>query len=284
LPRPFTRVFEEKEEVATAFRKSLKKASWLHSQVFATLLGGKSLAVKAQADKATAHSVVLDDKAKAVVPAEHLVIGEKLVDEQVRIRIRASRFLGETDTNPEPYYVAQQYFGGKNSDAGLYFIVQYNSPIGEKLLDAALKHLADNGLGTDRSVGNGQFCFAKDTLELQLPEQADGLVALGCYLPQSHTELKSMLGEGGVARYNLVKRGGWISTYPINTYWKKSVYMFEPGSVFVSQPQANSKAGLLALGRTVDLTPDILKGTQTHPILRSGHTLFLPIQLNSSKG
>jgi CRISPR-associated protein Csm4 len=56
-------------------------------------------------------------------------------------------------TDSEPYYVDKIFF---HKNAGLFFLVEAEEKTLE-MLKAAMRLLSDNGIGTDRNVGNGQF-------------------------------------------------------------------------------------------------------------------------------
>ena len=174
------------------------------------------------------------------------------------------------ESEPDPFYMERLYF---RHGSGLWAIVHYDGTLdraeAEYRLSAALNYLADNGIGTDRAVGNGTFEWMPGTLPLTLPKEGKYAVNLSLFCPDNRALLETMLDDN--ARYDLVKRGGWLSE-PHNTYRKRSVWMFREGGLM----QLDSRQPTVH-GKTVDLQPDILQ--KQHPVWRSGRALWLPVNL-----
>lgn len=163
-------------------------------------------------------------------------------------------------------------------ESGLYFLyLGGSSLLGE--IEKALSLLQDEGIGSDRSNGNGRFTF---TIE-KLPK--DGMFSklfegnstyqtnLSLFLPESEEQLTQLLpneGEYSPVAYDLKKRGGWITTEPYQTLQKKPVFMFDEGSIFKS-------IGQIA-GKQIDVSPPTTFGL-TSPVLRNGKSLFVPINV-----
>jgi CRISPR type III-A-associated RAMP protein Csm4 len=134
-----------------------------------------------------------------------------------------------------------------------------------------LSYLADSGIGTDRTVGMGQFSFSFDTFSIDLPEKTSHSFNLSLFCPENHGQLKELIDNN--SKYDLIKRGGWIGE-PYNTFRKKSIYMFREGSVF--------KTNDLTAGKTVDLKPEKTPAKIDHPVYRVGKSLFMPVLINES--
>ncbi|HNI43906.1 MAG TPA: type III-A CRISPR-associated RAMP protein Csm4 [Chitinophagales bacterium] len=186
---------------------------------------------------------------------------------------------GSGDSNP--YFVDKLYF---NDHCGLFFLTNATGETLKKV-KACMRLLGDNGIGTDRTTGHGQFEFdpATDarTIDLLLPDAPndEGMVlyqmALSLYCPETNEIPKQVLEK---SYYDLIKRGGYIAA-PENdnhlTIRKKTVYMFTEGSVF---PHASDRKG-----KIVDLKPkdgdlqDKRQPIVEHPIWRDGLALFVPI-------
>lgn len=152
--------------------------------------------------------------------------------------------------------------------AGLFCIVKYGSDEAKSRFLAGLKLLADNGLGSDRTVGHGRFTFAEDQISFSLPENFDCMISLSLYLPDSAADLAKEIGPA--TRYDLLRRGGWISE-PFNTLRKRTVYMFSEGSIFMFKNEPD-----FIKGRIADVKPLTMK--TYHAIYRSGESIFLPIK------
>jgi len=170
------------------------------------------------------------------------------------------------DAEPATFYQERVYF---EKDSGLFFLYKITDETQHTLFDAALRLLADNGIGTDRTTGNGNFEFEKTTISLQLPEPTATTrhITLSLFCPKREDlHEKTLLSSG----YQLIQRGGYLAS-PAEENWtawrKKSVWMFREGSVF-PMPLA---------GKWVDLKPDILKNQAlAHPVWRDGRGFFIP--------
>ena len=174
---------------------------------------------------------------------------------------------GASDSTP--YFMDKLYF---NEGCGMFFLTDAE---GKRLkhLISCIRLLADNGIGTDRTTGHGQFEFdeSKDTepITLNLPENATYQLSLSLYCPEQ-AEIEGQLNQ---SYYDLIKRGGFIAS-PANdnhlSVRKKTVYMFVEGSLF---PNTSNRKG-----KIVDLKPDDVKGQLAieHSIWRDGTGIFLP--------
>ena len=169
-------------------------------------------------------------------------------------------------SDAEPYYVDRVSF---KDYSGLYFIVEGDTT----LLDKAMPLLAEEGIGTDRNVGNGYFECKTDKITISLPnEGADYCVCLSVYFPESEQQLKDMMTDENIA-YDIQRRGGWITTYPYQRLRKNFIYGFSEGSVFKRKTN-----GIETIGRIVDLRPQ-WNEEQLHHIWRCGRSLILPINI-----
>ncbi|GCD77995.1 hypothetical protein JCM31826_14770 [Thermaurantimonas aggregans] len=178
----------------------------------------------------------------------------------------------------DPYYFRRRYF---HSQIGLYFLYEGNDKTLDETIVPALRLLADEGIGSDRSVGGGWFEFdpSKDIvdLEIQLPKSAIGYVALGKYCP---TREELTLADLEQSAYQITRRGGYISspgTEELRNKLKRTIYMMEEGSFLAT----NDKP----IGKCVDLKPDTedlrkaLPGDafeRMHPVWRDGRPIFFP--------
>jgi CRISPR type III-A-associated RAMP protein Csm4 len=91
-----------------------------------------------------------------------------------------------------------------------------------------------------------------------------GLI-LSTFIPEDKLQLEQAIDNQQVA-YELVRRGGWITSAPYNTLRKNAIYAFSAGSVLSGNH----------VGKIVDLAP---KGLINHPVWRCGKTIVLPIKL-----
>ena len=258
LPRPMLLMDEKnKDDIDTSVRKALKKVQWVDIPVFEALAGSSPLEYT---------KTFFDKGYQAVKELPRDELGELIepISNQTMPRASISR-TGIDDT--VIYYIDRYYFHEK---AGLYAIVQFDiDEIKEKVL-AALRLLADEGLGTDRNVGHGKFEFSLDTLSVNLPDQASYGINLGMYCPKDKREWEDYIEynlPNARAGYSLVRRGGWMSE-PRNTWRKRSVYMALPGGVFKTN-------GIQIAGTVINLEPTGEVNTG-HPVWRHGQSIFLP--------
>ncbi len=113
--------------------------------------------------------------------------------------------------------------GVRYNNSGMYFILAADSADTERKLRGAMEFLSDRGLGSDVSVGGGQFRVEVEDFK-GLREDGDARVLLSLYNP-SPEELKAI--DLRSSYYSLeIRRGvtgtGWL---------RRSVMMFTPGSV-----------------------------------------------------
>ena len=230
--------------------KAVKKVSWLDTNYFEKLIIGTVLFENDQEIGHIQGNFV-----------SSTVIDENFISSQVSPRVTVSRDYTE---DAKPFYMDRVFF---KDYSGLYFIVEGET----KLLEGALNVLKDEGIGTDRNVGNGFFEFKKDEIELDLPK-SDFVTNLSMFCPESEQQLKQMLDSDDIA-YDFTKRGGWITTNPHNSIRKNSINMFLPASVFKAEKNISE---ILIKGEILDLKPKADLGIK-HPIWRNGESIFIPV-------
>lgn len=175
------------------------------------------------------------------------------------------------ETETKPFYADRIYF---TKDCGLYFIVKFeNSQLRSQILKT-LKLLGESGIGTDRTIGNGLFDFdeRKDVSDFELKEYkvANMKINLGLYLPtlSEHGEI-----DFNNSAWGFTKRGGYLAgaaNEKHNSLRKKSIYLFNEGSVFASAESL--------VGKYENLKPEWNNETDAlHPIWRDGKSLFITI-------
>ncbi|MCR5570284.1 MAG: type III-A CRISPR-associated RAMP protein Csm4 [Paludibacteraceae bacterium] len=250
FPKPLKQTLPT-SEAAVEERKKIKKVAWLDANYFSKILSGNQLFGEETIKKLDGEYLTDEE------------IDKHFVSSQVSARVTVSR-TGEEDA--KPFYMDRVIF---KDYSGLFFIAEGDTT----LLESALKLLQSEGIGTDRNVGNGYFEYEPATLELEIPERADYIMALSSFVPESKEQLQNMLDSDEIA-YDFQRRGGWITTPPYNTLRKNVIHAFTAASVFKS-----SCKGLEIKGRVdINLRPDIL--SDKHPIWRCGRALFIPIKLN----
>jgi CRISPR type III-A-associated RAMP protein Csm4 len=250
LPKPFCGLNIPKNLDDSGFAKKAKKVQYFDTEYFQLAL--KQTEVKKSNE---AHYQGAYQSSRG--------IDTDFLSSDTRIRITKPR--NDSD-DAKPFYMEQLRF---KSGSGMWGVAWFENETIEKRVEAAFHYLQDAGLGTDRNVGNGQFVF-KWLTEMPIPIEKPTTYGLNLSLfcPENETDLAIMLDEK--ARYELIKRGGWLSE-PHTGLRKRSVYMFKEGSVFRLAKPENVQ------GSTVDLQPEILG--KKHPVWRSGKAIFIPIEL-----
>ncbi|MEZ4826334.1 MAG: type III-A CRISPR-associated RAMP protein Csm4 [Bacteroidia bacterium] len=263
---PFPFAFEAMPEAKVP--KARKKISFIGKSYFEQLLvGGQQ-----ENTVPPAHIHSSGKFLSARVPAN-----ESIMVRETQQRVTVPHW--GTEAEPTPFYLDRLYFG---ENAGLFFLTDASGQT-LKQLRSILRLLGDNGLGTDRHVGNGHFdCEFVEGFSISLPKDAKSQLCLSLYCPLKEELSPEMLKDSA---FQLIKRGGYMAS-PADpshrTYRKRSVYMFTEGSVFPARPLT---------GKYVDLAPlpesgaNILPhGPVSHPVWRDGRSLFLPIHIYQPKG
>jgi CRISPR type III-A-associated RAMP protein Csm4 len=234
--------------------KKLKKLEFISKPVFEQIISGKK--------NITIKDEQLDKKGKFLFSEE--IQGDKLkrvYKSEVQQRLAKAKEDGEDGT---PYYIDRIYFTGKS---GLYFFIDYGTADKSKV-DAAVKLLGDEGVGTDKHVGNGLFEPKCKTLDLNLPENANFKMLLSLYCPEKEELTQGEQNFLQESSYQLLKRGGYMASaanLDHITLRKKSVYMFQEASVFPAEMKLR--------GKKEDLKPDY---PVEHPVWRDGYALSVP--------
>ena len=258
LPSPLQTITPQLSDPADA--KKVKKVRWVDSNLYSKLLQGYTIfSGKAEEMKLIQGTYMTESE----LPVDSNGLKE-FIKSEVMQRVRIEDRTGKEPAIP--YYVGRISF---SDYSGLYFLVLGDT----QKLEESLEILKMEGIGTDRNVGLGFFDYSKDTLTLELPEEANHQVALSMLIPESKEQLSNLLASKDVA-YDFTRRGGWITTYPYTTLRKNAIYSFLPGSVF------NLDKGLscTTIGKIVNLKPEIGELAPQHPIWRNGKSIMLPIK------
>lgn len=236
--------------------KKMKKVRWASADLYGRILCGESdVYGPAEGDFSYVHGEYLTN-------VEMTADDEDFIVSHVMQRVKIEDRTGQD--NAMPYFVDRIFF---KDHSGLYFLVAGDTERAEK----ALALLSEEGIGTDRNVGFGNFTYSKGQISLETPENADHQVALSVLIPESEKELHELLDSEKVG-YDFERRGGWITSFPFNTLRKNAIYAFLPGSVF-------KNSGKNIVGKIVDLAPSNING-ELHPVWRDGRAIMLPIRRN----
>ena len=258
------------------YRKEIKELEWLNSELFfkwCDSLEGKVLSNPKQLKDNFLFSKKEQEGYK-----------HSIFKKEVQNRVRIKQEQGDS----EPFYFERLHF---ESNAGLFFIYvdAYDNEGYNPWQDfnLAIKYLENQGLGSDKYSGNGQFTAEAaqnkqgEQLKKVLHQRLGKDLAnskfccnLSMFLPENKAQFEEMLSDED-SGFRFQRRGGWISTEGLLQVRKKSIYLFKEGSVFV-RPKAKETS---AWGRAVNLWPEKYKTEMPHPIWRSGQAIFLPVKL-----
>lgn len=240
--------------------KKLKRVEWLDKTYFEEMLEG---AFNSPINSQTVQGSFLS--------AEK--IDKEFMYSQVMPRVEVLRSAEENEGKTNIFYIDRTYF---KEGSGLYFMVSGDTTELEKLLNV----LQYEGIGTDRNVGFGHFHFERlDDFHLSIPTESNYALSLSLFNPENE-DLIQEFTSGEHAAWEILKRGGWMTSSGNVGVRKKSVYMFREGSIF-----SNTVTEVTALGQVnIDLKPDDSEGftPPEHPVWRSGRALFLPIKMHRS--
>lgn len=237
--------------------KQLKRVEWLGQKFFEEILEGD---LKSVINSETVQGSYLCREK----------IDKDFIHSQVVPRVAVPRSGDENDGETNIFYIERTYF---KENSGLYFVVDGET----ELLDKLLFTLQYEGIGTDRNVGFGHFSFEKiENFQLKIPERSDYCVSLSLF----NTDNKELIKEFTVGKktaWEIVKRGGWMTSQGNIGIRKKSVYMFSEGSIFSNHTQGITNDGKV----DIDLKPDASEGfvQPKHRVWRNGRALFLPIKI-----
>ena len=160
------------------------------------------------------------------------------------------------------------YFGQViySEDAGFFFLCKFQKEEIRPKFEVAIRLLADEGIGGDRSSGKGLFekpIF--EEIEIETPTDANGVVSLSLYYPKDKSELPGIKN----AFYDLIERKGYIFSPYCSNLRRRSIRMFSEGSVFPKTPEEMR-------GTLVSVEPEIFK---FHKVYRYGYLFGLPCKM-----
>lgn len=256
------------EEGAQGLEKKLKQVRFIEKSVFEQVLQGVT---RLQLDRINLAGGFMTDNDldfNSILERENC---EAIMKTQPYQHVNIARDYGSDSV---PYYVDKMYF---HENAGLFFLLHTDDIATKEQVIAAMKLLADSGIGTDQNAGNGQFDFTENNMKLNTPPSGSHQLSLSLYCPEKH-EVENYIHN---SYYGLTKRGGYISSPADSrnlTIRKRSIYMFTEGSIFPFQEGRK--------GKIEDLAPDNSKLPNTqvnHPIWRDGQPIFVSFNYQSNE-
>ncbi|MFM8444285.1 MAG: type III-A CRISPR-associated RAMP protein Csm4 [Methylococcus sp.] len=242
LPRPIPTLAVRLEPERLRDNKRLKKIQWLSENLWRAVAGGLPLN--------DADAIQIRSGGLALLRDERLPVDPLWVHEE-RPRLAMDR-AANAHAESLLFHFGRVWF---QPEAGLYFLAEFDSDAARAGFETALALLGDEGIGADRSSGNGAFrCQPEPAPEVRLA-RAGPAMALSLVNPAPADQRQGWL-DG--AAWKLASRGGWTGQTGLR---KRRLRMFAEGSVF-PQPLA---------GRVADVTPE----RAPHPVYRDGRGFFI---------
>lgn len=183
-------------------------------------------------------------------------IQKEIYKVEERPRVVVDRFTNATHI----YYSSCFRF---NEGCGLWFYLDVEDGIKHEI-ESAIKLLADEGIGGERSYGYGQFDFSMDKIESGV-ENAEQYMLLSLCIPNERDDLEKLKA------YGLIERTGYISS----PYLKSKRYMLH------TMIKEGSILGDKFIGNVVDNTPSDF---DIHKVIKYGKAFLIPLRLEVWNG
>lgn len=251
LPKPQGRLNITSDAEEYTYRKKLKTINFIEKSLWQDVVSGKEIKIEEE-----------QIQGGYLLPKNIVKQFEKPLLSQVNQRVAVPRGAGDA----EPFFFEWTYF---REDAGLYCIVECAESM-VKEIEELFKQLGEVGLGTDKNVGGGKFDVELLSMSIaQDAPSANRTMLLSLYIPTEEELQELNISE---STYAIQQRGGYISGSvkdQIRHLRKKSVYMFDVGSVFNNTQKLQ--------GKVVDLQPNY-NSEDIHPVYRSGKPITVQIR------
>ena len=257
FPRPKGRLnIRVKSLQETDYRKNLKKLRYISEPIWRQLANGEM--VEVDQDQLHGEFLIAEPVNNYAVPMNHLSSQ----------RVSVPREDGRDAT---PFMFEWTFFRHGEAESGLYCLLNCEESVKDEVIDL-FKTLGALGIGSDRTVGGGHFDIEVD--EVEIPQvEGDAMMLLSTYIPQEEEVKDLNLSD---SNFSLIKRSGFIagsSKESLKHIRKKTVYMFDTGSVFLTNKALE--------GKLVDLSPEW--NEDIHPVYRSGRPLYINFKMNKNE-
>jgi CRISPR type III-A-associated RAMP protein Csm4 len=244
---------QRKINVSTAdeetYRKRLKKVKYIESSIWQKMVSGDTIAIE---ENQLQKEFLINDTISFAQPSKSAV--------NQRVKVSTG------ELNNDPFFFEWTYF---NENAGLYCIVQADDDLFTEIV-RLFTILGSEGIGTDKNIGGGKFNVDVAEIVLDEPNNANAQFLLSTYIP-TKDEIQNLNIDNSA--YELILRNGYMAGSTIESLRhlrKKSIYMFNSGSVFATTQQLS--------GKIVNLAP-VWNDERLHPVYRSGRPLCFKIKI-----
>ncbi len=270
FPRPMInkrmKFISTKEELQA---KKAKKVEYITKSVFEKFINSKNEEVEINEALITPDGAFICENKSTFIRKGVKSIEEQFSFYKTEVQQRVAVPLEGDQEDSRPFYLDRIYF---EKDCGLYFLATFNDDKIQSQVFTALAMLSEQGIGTDRTVGNGLFSFNVETdvdsnFNLNSNSTSQSQLLLGLYLPEKSEFEKVDLENSS---WSMIKRGGYMAGSENENQKhlrRKSIYMFGEGSVLKSTDKLN--------GNFIDLKP--AWNEPMHPVWRCGMPLIINI-------
>ncbi|KAB8145996.1 type III-A CRISPR-associated RAMP protein Csm4 [Chloroflexia bacterium SDU3-3] len=267
LPRPMIKLpFDDKDkETINNIGKGFKKVRWLSPILFNAVCMQQEL--NAFNHITLQHGEVwISAEETAQLPKDWKVQDPNSKEQQATIRAKElwkqesiPHVAVDRSSSTSAYYETGRFSFADQCGLGLIISLRQEwEAFFEQLLDL----LGNSGIGGRRSIGYGQFSWARGPL-LTFPDFNGGrVVTLSRFLPQDN-EIATIQDPN--SSYQLSDIDGWALTHEGASFLRKPITMLSEGSVLAKRVR----------GQVVDVR--ISPEYPSHPVLRSGLALTVPV-------
>jgi CRISPR-associated protein Csm4 len=154
-----------------------------------------------------------------------------------------------------------------DESVGFFFLAEFENDDIKQIFSSALRLLSAEGIGAERSVGKGWFRVEEASYQLQKVQNPNVFLLLSLYTP-TEDELSYLDVDNSF--YEIVERGGWVTSFSGMTLRRKKVRAFSEGSVL------RFKQGI-PKGQIVEVLS--MQQSLTHNVYRNLQAFAIPIQL-----
>lgn len=252
FPKPLS-YYKEPENYEE--RKKFKKVSFLSEKLWQKVISGNELNFSADFKQSKVKGALWFEKAPAFSTFSVSI-------ERPRVTVDRITTASKLFSSDETFY---------DDSAGFFFLAEFGSDNAKKIFALALRLLGDEGIGADRSVGKGWFRVEESTYPLPQATPSNAFLLLSLYTP---TENEIPLIDAEKSFYEIVERGGWVTSFGGMTLRRRKARAFSEGSVLYFKQSQPS-------GQIVEALP--AQQTLTHNVYRNLQAFAIPIKLGDAK-
>jgi CRISPR-associated protein Csm4 len=244
FPRPLS-FYKEPENYAE--QKKFKKIRFISEKIWKEIISGKSINLQ----QGVIQSLLWFEKTPTL---------EAFAVTLERPRVTLDRVLN----SPTLFSSEETIYDNRT---GFFFLAEFENDNVKSIFSSALRLLGDEGIGAERSVGKGWFTVEGAGYQLPKVQNPNAFLLLSLYTP-TEDELSSLDIENSF--YEILERGGWVTSFGGMTLRRKKVRAFAEGSVL------RFKKGM-PKGQIVE----VLSAQQSlsHNVYRNLQAFAIPIQL-----